>query len=48
MRDYVDLYDRATPIQRQLLGESKTVTGVYLPTDEDVPLRAQWKAWFGE
>ncbi|HLJ56940.1 MAG TPA: phytanoyl-CoA dioxygenase family protein [Chthonomonadaceae bacterium] len=47
MRDYVDLYDRCTPIQRQLLGETRTVTGVYLPTDEDVPLRAQHKAWFG-
>jgi ectoine hydroxylase len=48
MRDYVDLYSGASPVQRQLLGETKSVTGVYLPTDEDVPLRAQWKAWFGE
>lgn len=48
MRDYVELYDQATPIQRQLIGETKTVTGVYLPTDKDVPLRAQHKAWFGE
>lgn len=48
MRDYVELYDRATPIQRQLLGETRTVTGVYLPTDEDVPLRAQHKTWFGD
>jgi ectoine hydroxylase len=48
MRDYAPLYEQATPIQRQLLGETKTITGVYLPTDDDVPLRAQHKAWFGE
>jgi ectoine hydroxylase-related dioxygenase (phytanoyl-CoA dioxygenase family) len=48
MRDYVELYAQASTIQRQLLGETKTVTGVYLPTDEDVPLRAQHRAWFGE
>ena len=48
MRDYTELYDRATPIQRQLLGETKTVTGVYLPTDADVPLRAHHKSWFSE
>lgn len=48
MHDYVDLYARATPIQRQLLGETNTVTGVYLPTDEDVPLRALHRIWFGE
>jgi len=48
MRDYTDLYPVATPIQRQLLGETKTVTGVYLPTDDDVPLRAQYQSWFGE
>ncbi len=48
MRDYVHLYNEATPIQRQLLGETKTVTGVYLPVDEDVPLRAWQKEWFGE
>jgi ectoine hydroxylase len=47
MHDYVDLYAQATPIQRQLLGDTRTVTGVYLPTDEDVPLRAQYHAWFG-
>jgi len=47
MRDYVELYPNASPIQRQLLGETKTVTGVYLPTDDDVPLRACWNNWFG-
>lgn len=47
MRDYVDLYAGAAPIRRQLMGETKTVTGVYLPTDEDVPLRAVCKEWFG-
>jgi ectoine hydroxylase len=48
MRDYTSLYEQATPVQRQLMGETKTITGVYLPTDDDVPLRAQHKAWFGE
>lgn len=48
MRDYVDLYERSCPVRRQLIGETKTVTGVYLPTDEDVPLRAMHKEWFGE
>lgn len=33
------LLDLATPIQRQLLGETKTQVGFYLPTDDDVPLR---------
>jgi ectoine hydroxylase-related dioxygenase (phytanoyl-CoA dioxygenase family) len=47
MHDYTDLYAQANPIQRQLLGETKTVTGVYLPTDEDVPLRAVYQGWFG-
>ena len=31
------------PIRRQLLGEVKTPMGIYLPQDEDVPLRAWWK-----
>lgn len=47
MHDYVNLYAQATPVQRQLLGETKTVTGVYLPTDADVPLRAVHHRWFG-
>ena len=47
MRDYTELYENATPIQRQLMGETKTVTGVYLPTDDDVPLRKTWKEWYG-
>jgi ectoine hydroxylase len=38
--DYTDLYEAASPIQRQLMGDVKTITGVYLPTDSDVPLRA--------
>lgn len=33
-----------SPIRRQLLGEVKTPMGVYLPQDEDVPLRAWWQA----
>lgn len=35
-----ELLERCSPIQRQLLGEAKTQMGYYLPTDEDVPLRA--------
>jgi ectoine hydroxylase-related dioxygenase (phytanoyl-CoA dioxygenase family) len=39
-----DLLARAAnPIQRQLLGEVKTPMGIYLPQDEDVPLRAAWQ-----
>lgn len=45
--DYQELYEKATPIQRQLMGDVKTITGVHLPTDEDVPLRARWKEWYG-
>jgi len=45
--DYVAMPDsllaRCTPIQRQLLGDAKTQSGYYLPTDEDVPLRAWWQ-----
>jgi ectoine hydroxylase-related dioxygenase (phytanoyl-CoA dioxygenase family) len=45
--DYVtmpeELLARCTPIQRQLLGDAKTQLGYYLPTDEDVPLRAWWQ-----
>lgn len=48
LRDYVDLDAGCPPIRRQLLGETKTVAGVYLPTDEDVPLRAQHRAWFDQ
>lgn len=33
-----------SPVRRQLLGEVKTPMGVYIPQDEDVPLRAWWKA----
>ena len=35
-----------TPIQRQLLGDVATPMGIYLPLDEDVPLRAPWKEWY--
>lgn len=47
MRDYIELYETASPIQRQLLGETKTLTGVYLPADDDVPLRARHQELFG-
>lgn len=46
--DYVTmpcaLLDQATPIRRQLLGDATTQLGYYLPTDDDVPLRAWWRA----
>ncbi|WP_395088111.1 phytanoyl-CoA dioxygenase family protein [Armatimonas sp.] len=45
--DYRELYERANPIQRQLMGDIKTITGVHLPTDADVPLRAKWREWYG-
>ena len=35
-----DLLAHASAIQRQLLGEVKTPMGIYLPQDDDVPLRA--------
>jgi len=42
--DYVTmparLLENASPIRRQLLGDARTQMGYYLPTDEDVPLRA--------
>lgn len=38
-----ELLERADPIGRQLLGEVTTPMGVYLPADEDVPLRAWWR-----
>nr|CAA9286484.1 hypothetical protein AVDCRST_MAG63-3991 [uncultured Armatimonadetes bacterium] len=38
-----DLLERSDPIQRQLLGEVKTPMGIYLPQDDDVPLRAWWR-----
>lgn len=37
------LLPRANPVQRQLLGEVKTPMGIYLPQDDDVPLRAAWQ-----
>jgi hypothetical protein len=29
-----------SPVRRQLLGEGTSATGYWIPTDEDVPLRA--------
>lgn len=37
-----ELLERCSPVERQLLGETVTHEGYYLPTDDDVPLRA----WF--
>lgn len=38
----------SSAIARQLLGEIKTPMGVYLPQDEDVPLRAWWQAHYND
>ena len=46
--DYVtqpqEILDRCDPIRRQLLGDYATQMAFMLPTDEDVPLRAIYKA----
>src|SRR5579871_2905277 len=39
-----ELLEKCSPIQRQLLGDSKTGLAFYLPQAEDVPLRAVWHA----
>ena len=39
-----ELLEKATPIQKQLLGHVTNSLGFYLPRDEDVPL----KAWMAE
>ncbi|MFM7119176.1 MAG: phytanoyl-CoA dioxygenase family protein, partial [Gammaproteobacteria bacterium] len=36
-----------TPVERQLLGETVTHQGYYVPTAEDVPLRPWYEAHFG-
>jgi ectoine hydroxylase len=38
------ILEHCTPIRRQLLGDTKTVLGNYIPQDEDVPLRAWQQA----
>lgn len=43
-----DLLARCTPIGRQLLGARSSHLGYYIPTDEDVPLKAAFREWFGE
>lgn len=40
-----DLLERCDPIRWQLLGGVKTPMGVYLPTEEDVPIRQWAKTW---
>lgn len=42
-----DLLPQCDPTRRQLLGEVRTPMGVYLPQEEDVPLRAWWQAHYG-
>jgi len=37
-----------TPVERQLLGETVTHQGYYVPTQEDVPLRAWFTQHFGD
>ncbi|GAB4462382.1 MAG: hypothetical protein OHK0029_29140 [Armatimonadaceae bacterium] len=43
-----ELVARANPIQRQLLGDVPTPMGIYLPTEEDVPLREWWREHYGK
>jgi ectoine hydroxylase len=42
-----ELFPNCNPIQRQLLGDVQTNMGVYLPMDEDVPLRKKYQEWYG-
>ena len=42
-----DLLPQCDPIRRQLLGEIMTPMGIYLPQNEDVPLRAWWSTHYG-
>jgi len=41
------LLDGCSPIERQLLGETVTHQGYYVPTDADVPLRPWFESHFG-
>lgn len=41
------ILETCSPIRRQLLGDTKTVLGNYIPQDEDVPLRAWQQARSG-
>ncbi|MDQ2730342.1 MAG: phytanoyl-CoA dioxygenase family protein [Armatimonadota bacterium] len=43
-----DLLPQCSAIRRQLLGEVRTPMGIYLPQDEDVPLRGWWQEHYGE
>lgn len=40
------LLPRCDAVRQQLLGVVTTPMGVYLPKDEDVPLRALWREWY--
>jgi ectoine hydroxylase len=40
--------DRCSPVQRQLLGETITHQGYYVPTEADAPLRSWFSAQFGD
>jgi ectoine hydroxylase-related dioxygenase (phytanoyl-CoA dioxygenase family) len=41
------LLEASTPVERQLLGETVTHQGYYVPTDQDVPLRPWFERHFG-
>lgn len=42
------LLDMCSPVERQLLGETVTHQGYYVPTDADVPLRPWFTEHFGD
>ena len=42
------LLDACSPVERQLLGETVTHQGYYVPTDADVPLRPWFAEHFGD
>ncbi len=43
-----ELLASASPIGRQLLGARSSHLGWYIPTEQDTPLKAQYREWFGE
>lgn len=43
-----ELLARCGPVGRQLLGAKTSHLGYFNPTDEDVPLKAVYREWFGE
>lgn len=43
-----DLLPQCSPLRRQLLGEVRTPMSIYLPQEEDVPLRSWWQVRYGD